>query len=179
MTRNAVVPEATEVSEEEFRAALLTGLADAEKQAGGPGTLADALGVCTRQLTSIRNGTTKLRGLKRVWDAHARFPHVLRHVAAKYGYQLVPSGTAHSCIGENFKRALSRAHLWADDSMHSDSDHGTDLSRKELLAGEPALLELQHELEVMLRMVEKAKKYGLHSVPGHADRVIASNGEAV
>lgn len=168
MTRNSVVPETSGVTEAEFHAAMVTGLARAAKRLGGEAALAYVMGITEKQLSNIRKGAATHP--KRLFDALMACPSALDDVAKRYGYRLVPRSGIRASVGEDLNVAMSRVSQWLDESMHSQSELGPDISRDELIRGETQLRELQHRVNDMIAAIDDAKAHRLRAVPGHGRR---------
>ncbi len=95
MSSGSVVPETNGVSEEDFRNAMIAGLARAQK-AVGEKSLAFIMDLSTKGLGNLFGGRARSTDPKRLWDARKACPTALDDIAELYGCEIVakdPAGT--------------------------------------------------------------------------------------
>lgn len=93
MQPGSVVPETTSVSEDDFRNAMVSGLARAQKRVGAK-ALAYIMDLSTKGLGNIFGGTAKSTDPKRLWDARSACPTALDDIADLYGCSIVSKADA-------------------------------------------------------------------------------------
>jgi hypothetical protein len=147
-----VVPETTSVTEDEFRAAMLAGLARCEKKSSDK-ALAYVMDITTKQLGNIKNkgGTPSP---KRLWDAHAAHGTGLEDIAALYGMRLVAKEAV--CDVDDVSVMIARLLLWLHEAQHPNSPGGRKVVHSELL---PA--------EFMIRQLNQATGDWLATIADH------------
>lgn len=153
------------VSEQRFHSAIVRGIDRARARFGSLTRLAHAMGVSIQQLRKIRLGAVPKP--KTLFDVTLVSPCFLDDVAREYGFRLVPRECPHQTIAEDFQIALTSAGLWLAESMHSQSELGTALSRNELLAGEDRVRAIHEASGVLIDLIAQAKEHKIHSLPGH------------
>lgn len=87
MPDNKVVSESHRVTQQEFHAALIEGLARAARRLKGRGALADALDMTPQGLNKVFGGSMPC--VKRLFDALAVDDHILDDVADLYQRKLI------------------------------------------------------------------------------------------
>ena len=131
---SSVVPETRDVSEAEFRAAMLAGLSRCSNTPAKKRALAAAMDLSTKGLDNILLKGT-MPGPKRLWDAVDACPHALDDIAERYGFELVrkaPSDT--TAMSGTVPMAALLAQVAAAEAP--DSDGGAAMTHQELLAME-------------------------------------------
>ncbi len=133
MFPGSVVPETVEVTEAEFRAAMLAGLSRCANQPAAKRNLAAEMDLSSKGLDNILlKGATP--GPKRLWDATRACPAALDEIAALYGFQLVakaqPARDSHGTLP-----IATLLHKVAEAESPA-SDGGTAKTHQELLAME-------------------------------------------
>lgn len=99
MPSGSVVPETTGVSEDDFRNAMIAGLARAQKAVGAK-SLAFIMDLSTKALGNLFGGTAKSTDPKRLWDARKACPTALDDIAELYGCEIVAKDRAgNGCLG--------------------------------------------------------------------------------
>lgn len=156
MTRRSnVVPETPNVTEPEFHAAMLSGLARCEKLSDEK-ALAFVMDITTKQLGNIRTKGS-MPAPKRLWDAHAAHGTGLEEVAALYGYRIVAKEAV--CDVDDASVLITRVLLWLHESQHPDSPGGRAVVHTELI---PA--------ELMIRQLHQATGDWLGSIAEHRSK---------
>ncbi len=133
MTDSTVVPEKQDVTEAEFKAAVLTGLARCTNTPAKLRATAAAMDLSTKQVGNILNGASP--GHKRMWDARAACPHVLDDVAALYGCEIVVKPDDAS-VGASGTVPMAGLLAQVAAAEAPDSDGGAAMTHKELLGME-------------------------------------------
>jgi hypothetical protein len=127
-----VVPEMKDVTEHDFRAAMLAGLARCEKKSSDK-ALAFVMDITTKQLTNIQDkGATP--SAKRLWDAHGAYGTGLEDIAALYGLRLVSKEAV--CDVDDASVLIARLLLWLHECQHPESPGGRSVVHTELLPAE-------------------------------------------
>lgn len=93
MQHGSVVPETVGVSEDDFRNAMVAGLARAQKRVGAK-ALAYCMDLTTKALGNLFGGTAKSTDPKRLWDARAACSTALDDIADLYGCAIVSKEAA-------------------------------------------------------------------------------------
>ena len=132
----SVVPETSEPTEAEFRAAMLAGLSRCANTVAGKRALASAMDLSTKGLDNILlKGATP--GPKRLWDATTSCVHVMTEIAALYGYELVRKADADAGSLGTVPIASLLAQVAAAEDPTSDG--GIAKTHTELLAMEASI----------------------------------------
>lgn len=126
-----VLPKTADISEAQFKAAQLAGLARAEKAIGEKG-LAYVMDVSTRQLANIMDGGGT--SPKRLWDALSADPSTLDDIAALYGRRIVAKEAV--CDVDDAGLLIARLMAWFAEASHPDSPGGRRIVHTELLPAE-------------------------------------------
>lgn len=134
MLPRSVVPETQEVTEAEFRAAMLRGLSRCANTPAGKRALAGQMDLSTKGLDNILLKGA-MPGPKRLWDTTRVCPHALDDIAAEYGFDLVRKADANA---QGVPGTLPMATLLAKvaEAEAPTSDGGTAMTHQELLAME-------------------------------------------
>lgn len=151
--RNNVVPETTDVNEDEFHAALLAGLARAAKMPGGDKALAFVMDCSTKQLDNIRKGATPHP--KRLWDARAHCSTVLDDIADLYGARIVAKEAV--CDVDDASVLITRLLLWLHEAQHPGSPGGRRVVPQELLPAEFMIRQLHQATGEWIEQIGKAR----------------------
>lgn len=159
-----VTPDGS-VTEETFHRAMVRGLERAKQKVGSLKKLARRMGLSARQLANILKGAQPRP--KKLFDVLSVSPCALDDIARAYGYRLVPRDCVDTTLGEDLQIALTRVDLWLKESMHSESEMGSDLSYRELLKGEPVARDALRQMEALLSAIDQVKEAGRCSMRGH------------
>lgn len=132
--RSSVLGETEEVTQAEFRAAMLDDLSRCANTPAKKRALASAMDLSSNGLDNILLHDT-MPGAKRLWDATLACRHALDSVAARYGFELVRKDDAGSAAAPG---TAPMAQLLAQVAAAEapDSDGGTAMTHQELLAME-------------------------------------------
>ncbi len=133
MRDGSVVPEPREVTEPEFRAAMLRGLARCAHTPAGKRKLAAAMDLGSKGLDNILLKGA-MPGPKRLWDAMHACPTALDDIAAEYGFELVRRTVDHAESAGTVPIAALLAQVAAAEAPTSAG--GTAKTHQELLAME-------------------------------------------
>jgi hypothetical protein len=150
--RSNVVPETAQISEAQFTAAQLSGLARAEKAVGDK-ALAYVMDVTTRQLANIMGGAST--NPKRLWDALSADGSVLDDIAALYGKRIVSKDAV--CDVDDAGLLIARLMAWFAEASHPDSPGGRRIVHTELLPAEFMIRQLHRATGDWLAQIERAR----------------------
>jgi hypothetical protein len=156
--RGNVVPETTDVSEAQFMAAMVAGLARAEKNVGTK-ALAFTMDVTVKQLGNILAGAATHP--KRLWDALAADDTAMADIADLYGKRLVAKEAV--CDVDDASVLITRLLLWLHEAQHPNSPGGRNIVHTELL---PA--------EFMIRQLHQATGNWLGQISNHRESTACS-----
>jgi hypothetical protein len=95
MRPDSVVPETSSVNEADFRNAMISGLARAQKRAGSK-ALAYIMDLTPKALSNLFGGAAKSTDPKRLWDARSACPTALDDIAELYGCAIVTKEAAEA-----------------------------------------------------------------------------------
>ncbi|MEH3107123.1 MAG: hypothetical protein PGN09_07535 [Sphingomonas fennica] len=150
----SVVPETTFPTEAEFRAAMLAGLARAERQTSRK-VLAFAMDVTTKQLGNIMEAGS-MPAPKRLWDALGAEETALDDIARLYGLRLVPQdATCDSDDAGVVLASLLQALLKAE---HPDSPGGRTVVPQELLGMETLVRAVHAKTGKMIACIDEHRR---------------------
>lgn len=137
------------VTEPEFHAALIAGLARAAKNVGR-GTLADRMQMSGRGLDKIFAGSTPFA--KREWDALAACPTALDDIADLYGKRIVPKGSICDTDAKAAPALVAALHKVIEAEADGVIDH------REVLAMEPELIAAEQAVQVLRARIADIRK---------------------
>jgi len=137
--RRNFVPETSPVNEDEFRDAMIAGLARAQRSVGAR-ALAYIMDVTTKQLGNIFAGSST--NAKRLWDALAADPTALDDIASAYGRKIVAADSVTDAEIGTLPIAALLAKVAEAESP--DSPGGVAKTHKELLAMEADIRAVHH-----------------------------------
>jgi len=134
--RSKVVPETSGVEEDDFRNAMISGLARAQRRVGAK-ALAFIMDLTPKGLGNLFSGRTARPDPKRLFDALSACPTALDDVTDLYGLKLVSKDAA----GVDDLGTLPIASLLAlvAEAESPDSPGGTAKTHQELLAMEDSI----------------------------------------
>jgi hypothetical protein len=149
-----VVPKSSDVTEAEFRAAMLSGLARADKRVKAK-ALAFAMDITTKQLGNI---TEKggMPGPKRLWDALAADDTALDDIADLYGKRLVPKDAV--CDVDNAALVMSSLLAAMIAAEQPDSPGGRLITHGELLSMEDLVRAVHAKTGTMLTQITDLRR---------------------
>lgn len=139
MSRGSVVPETFGVNDDDFREAMIAGLARAQK-AKGAKALAYCMDLTTKALGNLFGGVAKTTDPKRLWDARAACPTALDDIADLYGCAIV-SKEAAALMDLGTLPIADLLHRVAT-AESPDSPGGVAKTHQELLAMEAQIREV-------------------------------------
>lgn len=135
---STVVPEIADVTEAEFRGAMVSGLARAEKLVTRK-ALAEAMDLSTKQVGNILEKGASTDP-KRLWDARVVCETALDDIADLYGVRIVPKDAV--CDVDDLALLLSRVLVMINEAEHPAGPGGRAVVPQEYLTGEPLMREL-------------------------------------
>jgi len=150
--RGNIVPETTSVTEAQFMAAMIAGLARAEKNVGTK-ALAFTMDVTVKQLGNILAGAATHP--KRLWDAMAADESAQADIAALYGKRLVDKEAV--CDVDDASVLITRLLLWLHEAQHPDSPGGRAVVHTELLPAEFLIRQLHQATGNWLAQIAQAR----------------------
>ncbi len=130
MPIGSVVPETTSVKDEDFREAMIAGLARAQRRVGAK-SLAFVMDMTGKALGNLFGGVAKSTDPKRLWDALAACPTALDDIADLYDRKLVSKGAYEADDFGTLPIASLLARVAEAESP--DSPGGTTKTHQELL----------------------------------------------
>ena len=132
----SVVPETSEPTEAEFRAAMLAGLSRCSNTTAGKRALASKMDLSTKGLDNILLKGA-MPGPKRLWDATGACGHVMTEIAALYGYEMVRKSDGEAVSLGTVPIASLLAQVAEAEAPTSDG--GAKKTHTELLAMEASI----------------------------------------
>jgi len=138
---DSVVPPASPVADEDFRNAMVAGLARAQRRVGAR-ALAYIMDLTPKGLRNIFGGVAQRPDPKRLWDALGACPTALDDIADLYDRRIVAKDAA--VVDDHGTLPIATLlHLVAE-AESPDSPGGTAKTHSELLAMEDAVRIVHH-----------------------------------
>lgn len=152
MIVGSVVPETMSVSEVEFHAHMVAGLARAQQRAGAKG-LAFVMDLTKKQLGNILAGG--MTSPKRLWDALAACPTALDDIAGAYGRRLVPKDAI--CDSDRGTQPIAALLAQVALAESPDSPGGAAKTHAELLEMEPDIRAVRRLLDGWIEEIDRIR----------------------